>query len=99
MPIWIEIILAIFASVMSSSGVWLIIQKKMDKKDSRTKMLVGLGHMEIIRLCNYYIDRGYISAEEYDDLYTYLYKPYEELGGNGSAERAIQKVKNLEFRG
>lgn len=45
-----------------------------------------------------YIKRGWITKDEYEDLRDYLYKPYKELGGNGSAERIMLEVDKLEIR-
>lgn len=42
-----------------------------------------------------YIHRGYITKEEYDDLNAYLYDPYKEAGGNGSAEKVMMDVQKL----
>lgn len=61
-------------------------------------MLLGLGHVKIIETCEKYIVRGYIRQDEYDSLYNYLYLPYKELGGNGTAERMINEVKKLPIR-
>ena len=33
-----------------------------------------------------------------DDLMKYLWKPYNDLGGNGTAEKAISEVEHLELR-
>ena len=69
--------------------------KVMDKKDVRTQMLVGLGHDRIMYLGMHYIERGWITRDEYENLVDYLYKPYEMMGGNGSAKRVIEEVKKL----
>ena len=45
-----------------------------------------------------YIERGWITKDEYENLYEYLYKPYAELGGNGSAKRVMDEVNKLEIR-
>jgi hypothetical protein len=45
-----------------------------------------------------YIQRGWITEEEYKNLNDYLYKPYEELGGNGSAKRIMMEVNKLPIR-
>lgn len=42
-----------------------------------------------------YIERGYITSDEYENLYEYLYKPYEKMGGNGSAKRIMNEVNKL----
>ena len=49
----------------------------------------------IIYLGMSYIERGYITQDEYENLYEYLYKPYEKLGGNGSAKRIMTEVDQL----
>ena len=58
-------------------------------------MLIGLAHDRIIYLGMVYIERGYITQDEYENLYEYLYKPYEKLGGNGSAKRIMTVVDQL----
>lgn len=42
-----------------------------------------------------YVDRGYVTQDEYENLRTYLYDPYKKLGGNGSAERVMKEVDKL----
>lgn len=95
---WIETVITIFCSVLASSGFWAFIQKLDDKKDVSTRMLIGLGHDRIIYLGMSYIERGYITQDEYENLYDYLYKPYEAMGGNGSAKLVMEQVKQLPFR-
>ena len=57
---------------------------------------MGLGHDRIVYLGLKYIERGYIiTVDEYENLYEYLYKPYEKMGGNGSAARIMEEVKKL----
>ena len=91
----LEAFVTILVSVLASSGVWAVVMKVMDKKDVRTQMLIGLGHDRIMYLGHSYIQRGYITSEEYENLVDYLYKPYELMGGNGSAKRVIDEVKKL----
>ena len=91
----LEAFVTILVSVLASSGVWAVVMKVMDKKDVRTQMLIGLGHDRIMYLGNSYIARGYITSEEYENLVDYLYRPYELMGGNGSAKRVIDEVKKL----
>ena len=98
MEAWLQIALTIFGSVLASSGLWAYILKKLEKKDTKTKMLIGLGHDRIMYLGMCYIDRGWITRDEYENLYEYLYKPYELLGGNGSAKRIMKEVEKLEIR-
>lgn len=95
---WIGFIVTILCSILASSGMWAVIQKRMDKKDVKTQMLIGLGHDRIIYLGMKYIERGWITSDEYENLYDYLYKPYEMMGGNGSAKRVMEAVNKLEIR-
>lgn len=98
MDSWAQSAVTIIAAVIASSGFWAFLQKKTDKKDVKTALLIGLAHDRIMQSGMYYIDRGYITPDEYENLYDYLYKPYKAMGGNGSAERIIEKVKRLEIR-
>lgn len=91
----LEALVTILVSVLASSGVWAVVMKVMDKKDVRTQMLIGLGHDRIMYLGMSYIQRGWITRDEYENLVDYLYKPYELMGGNGSAKRVVEEVKKL----
>ncbi len=92
---WMQVLLAVFSSVLASSGLWAYIAKRAEKKDVKTEMLIGLGHDRIMYLGMEYIDRGWITSDEYENLYEYLYKPYEKMGGNGSAKRIMNEVNKL----
>lgn len=92
---WIQMAATIVASVVASSGFWSYIQKKNENKDVRSRMLVGLAHDRITCLGMRYIERGWITQDEYENLYEYLYKPYETMGGNGSAKRIMLEVNKL----
>ena len=92
---WFQIVLTVVSSVLASSGLWAYITKRVEKKDVKTEMLVGLGHDRIMYLGMSYIERGYITSDEYENLYEYLYKPYEKMGGNGSAKRVMNEVNKL----
>ena len=98
MDTWIQILLTVFSSVLASSGLWTFLGKRAEKKDVKAQMLVGLGHDRITQLAMSYIDRGYITQDEYENLHDYLYKPYQALGGNGSAERLMKEIDTLEIR-
>lgn len=95
METWFQIIITVFSSVLASSGLWAYIMRKAEQKDSKTEMLIGLGHDRIVYLGMVYIERGWITQDEYENLNDYLYKPYEKLGGNGSAKKIMQEVNKL----
>lgn len=91
----ITVVGSVTGSVIASSGFWAFWQKKTDKNDASKEMLVGLGHDRIVFLGLKYIEQGYISHDEYENLNKYLYIPYKKLGGNGSAERVMRQVDQL----
>lgn len=92
---FLHILITIFSSLAASSGLWMYMIRKEDKKSAHDKMLLGLGHDRITYLGTKYIKRGWVSHEEYESLNDYLYKPYLEMGGNGSAQRIMEQVKKL----
>lgn len=94
----LEMVITVVCSVIASSGFWTFLSKRRDNNNAEAKMLLGLGHVKIIETCEKYIERGYIRQDEYDSLYNYLYLPYKELGGNGTAERMVNEVKKLPIR-
>lgn len=95
---WVQMGITIVCSVIASSGFWAWVIKRSEKRDVRTEMLIGLGHDRIVFLGSQYIERGYITLDEYENLYEYLYKPYEKMGGNGSAQRIMNEVNRLPIR-
>lgn len=98
MESWLQMALTIIGSVLASSGFWAFIQSKRKKKDGSTELLIGLAHDRIIFLGMSYVRRTWITQDEYDNLVRYLYKPYKELGGNGTAARVMAEVEKLPIR-
>ena len=94
----IQTIVPVIVGVLTSSGFWAYMQKRNDTKDIKTKMLIGLGHDRIVYLGMKYIERGWVTKDEFENLNDYLYKPYEDMGGNGSAKRIMDEVKKLPIR-
>jgi len=93
----IQMVVTILCSIIASSGFWTYIMKKHDKNDASKKMILGLGHNQIMSLGMEYIKRGSITQNEYENLQKYLYAPYKEMGGNGSAERIMREVDRLQI--
>lgn len=101
--------LSIVIAVIGSAGFWAVIGKKMDRKydaevrrntkmDAYTAMLIGLAHDRIVTLGMEFIERGYITHDEYENLQEYLYLPYLALEGNGSAKRIMEEVSKLPIK-
>lgn len=93
------LIVSILGAVFASTGFWAfltyLIQSKQTKDSAESQMLKGLGHDRICYLGECYIQRGYITKDEYENLHDYLYLPYKKLGGNGTAEKIIKEVEKL----
>lgn len=92
-----ELIVTVIVTVIGSNGLWAFIQSKSTAKSARDRMILGLGHDAIFRITEKYIHRGGITLDELDDLEKYFFKPYSEMGGNGTAAAAVQKCRELEF--
>lgn len=97
-----EMILTIVAAVFASSGFWAFViavyNKRADKKDAKSRMILGLGHHQIKALCEKYIAQGWISSDDYEDLVKYLYDPYIKMGGNGTARKLVTDVEKLPIK-
>lgn len=100
----IAIVGAIIAGITSGGFTSLVIfliqrhDQKKGKHSAESEMLLGLGHDRIVYLGDLYIRRGSISKDEYENLHDYLYKPYCDLGGNGTAERVMKEVEKLPLK-
>ena len=93
----LQTLVTIVCAVLASSGFWAWLQKKDDKKSLQSQMLIGLAHDRIVYLGMSYIERGWITKDEYENLRDYLYEPYKALGGNGSAKRVMEGVNKLKI--
>ena len=94
----IELGITIFFFFLSSSGFWTFFMARKDREWAKKDMLKGLGHDRIMELGMRYIERGYITKDEYENLIDYLWKPYEGLNGNGSAARVVEECKRLPIK-
>lgn len=94
----IEMAFTVVCAVIASSGFWSHIQKKSTYLSSERRMIMGLGHIRIMDLGMRYVNRGYITHEEYQDFRKYLYEPYRDMGGNGSAERMMREIDKLPIK-
>ena len=86
---------SIVSALIGSSGLWVWLQSRSSKHHAVNDLIVGIARIQIVTLGRYYLERGYILIDEYDDFYNYLYKPYIELGGNGLGKRIFEEVEDL----
>lgn len=94
----LQLVLASVVSVAASSGFWAWLSKRDTAKTATSRLLLGLAYDKIVSLGMSYIDRGWISRDEYEDFQNYFYQPYKDAGGNGIAERIMLEVSHLPLR-
>lgn len=98
MSTWFQIVVTAFASVVASSGFWAFMDKRRNSKSALMQLVLGIAYGKIVEMGMRYIERGWISADEYEEFRKYLYEPYKAAGGNGVAERIMEDVSHLPFR-
>lgn len=91
----LELLVSVVVAALGSTGLWSFVATRKKTETAERKLLVGLAHDRIIYLGMNYIERGHITRDEYENLNDYLFKPYEEAGGNGSAKRVMDEVRKL----
>lgn len=92
------IVITLIGAVFASQGFWTWLGTRNSSKSAKTRLIMGLAFSEICLKASIYIAQGEISTDEYQDFEKYLYKPYKELGGNGTAEKLMDEVKKLPIR-
>lgn len=98
MLLWCQIILPPVVTFLASSGFWAFMQKR-DKTATATKrLLLGLAYDKIISLGMGYLDRGWLTKDEFEEFYRGLYEPYSDCGGNGVAAKIVASVSELPIR-
>lgn len=95
------------SSVVSSAltGVFSLINRKLDKKEKRTAtesaLIIGMQELLCDRIKErgaQYIKRGYIELEEYEDLQRMNAVYKDQLGGNGFVKKIMKEVDNLPIK-
>lgn len=89
------LVIAFGSFLAGSGGFWVYLRRKYEKRDAVDKLIMGLAHDKIVSLGVMYIEKGFVTQDEYDDLFKYFWEPYQDLGGNGSAERIVRLVDLL----
>ena len=97
-----ETLLALAAILFGSQGLWTLIQtvwlNKHQKKTAENRLLLGIAFETIIDTAQRCINRGEIGADEYKELNEYLFQPYREMGGDGTAAKMIAEVEKLPIK-
>lgn len=92
-----QIILTIVTSLLASSGLWAFLGSRVEKNSAERELIVGIGHIELVFFGMQFLERGWITRDEYETMQD-LYKPYVKLGGNGSGTKIMKEIENLPIR-
>ncbi len=96
-----EFISVIVGAAFASTGFWTLVtniyNRHSDKQSAETRLLLGLAHNVIFNMCERYLERGYITPMEYDDL-LFIYQAYEQSGGNGTGKILFDRVSKLPIK-
>ena len=92
-----QIILTVITSLLASSGLWAFLGSRLERNSAERELIVGIGHIELVFFGMQYIERGWITRDEYDTMQE-LYKPYVKLGGNGSGTKIMKELEKLPIR-
>lgn len=83
------------AMIFASAGFWAFITRMLDRKSANAKATMGICYLGVKMSCKMLLAKGWATPDEIEDLEKYLYEPYKDMGGNGSAERLMEKVRQL----
>lgn len=92
-----QLILTILTSILASSGLWAFLGTRLERNNAERELIIGVGHVELVFFGMQYIERGWITREEYETMQD-LYKPYVKLGGNGSGKKIMAEIEKLPIR-
>lgn len=81
-------------ALLGGSGIWAWANAKAEHNNNAAKLLLSVSRNQLITLGRGYIDRGYITMDEYEE-YEAEYQIYSALGGNGLARRVFEQVDDL----
>lgn len=81
-------------ALLGGSGIWAWAKARTDHNNNAAKLLMSVSRNQLIALGRSYIERGYITMDEYEE-YEAEYQIYSALGGNGLARRVFKQVDEL----
>lgn len=81
-------------ALLGGSGIWAWLKTRTERVDSEDKLLLQVARNQLVSQGRFYLDRGYITMDEYEE-YESEYDIYSRLGGNGLARRVFKQVDEL----
>lgn len=94
----VQLLVTSATTLVASSGFWSFMLYRNRTRKATKKLLLGLAYDRILCDGMEYINRGWITKDEFETFRTTLYEPYENCGGNGVASRIMQDVSKLPIR-
>jgi hypothetical protein len=95
---WVGPLVVLVTALLGSSGLFAYLGSRNKTQGAMVRLLLGLAYDKIATLGMHYIERGWITRDEYEEFHKDLYTPYRDFGGNGVAEQIMNQVSNLPFR-
>ena len=99
-----ELIITLICSIFASTGFWSVINLLIQRRQTRAaadtadrELLLGLAHDRIYVLCTEYLEQGYITPEQIDNLRC-ISLPYFSAGGNGTGKLMVKEVEKLPIK-
>lgn len=92
-----QLILTIITALLTSSGLWAFLGSRLEKNSAERELIIGIAHIELVFFGMQYLERGWITRDEYETMQG-LFEPYIKLGGNGSGAKIMKELENLPIR-
>ena len=92
-----QFVLTFVTALLASSGLWAFLGNRLERNNAERELIVGIGHIELVFFGMHYIERGWITRDEYETMQG-LYEPYVKLGGNGSGTKIMKELEKLPIR-
>ncbi len=74
--------------------------KRIDEEMKLVKaMSLGALYDRARHLGEKYIEKGFVTMQEYSDWHKYLYQPYHEAGGDGTIDKIKKELDKLPIEG
>lgn len=89
---WLEIVFGVAVSALSAGFIRL--KTKFKRQKVIESALIALLHDRLYQSCKTNLERGWCSIEDKKNM-EYMFRPYKELGGNGTAESMYCQCQTL----
>lgn len=95
---WMQMAITAVVAAFGSAPFWAWMASRNKAQSAMVRLLLGLAYDKIATLGMHYIERGWITRDEYEEFRKYLADPYQEFGGNGVAEQIVRQVSELPLK-